>query len=321
MTDGDRYAYAYDPEGDHWAARLLRQVPSGATVLELGPGPGVMTRVLLERGHAVTVVEHDASALEALAALGCEVIAADLDGDAWRERLQGRRFDAVLACDVLEHLRDPECVLRALKECVAPQGRLVVSLPNVAYAGVVAALRLGVFDYADVGLLDRTHLRFFTRRSIEQVMHECGWVPELWDGYRLPVEHSEFAWNWRALDEAQRQALTAGWADHDVYEWMTVATPMADAAAREIRQAREEARQAREQLHALQLRHEAEHASLVEHQKAFGEAKEIIARLEREVAELRDRPANAGAGAAREAGRATFLQRSWSRLWRVVRGQ
>ncbi|MHA7600621.1 class I SAM-dependent methyltransferase [Alicycliphilus sp. T452] len=287
MSDIERYDYAFDPEGDAWAARLLRRVPSGASVLELGPGPGAMTQVLRARGQAVTVVENDPAALQALQPLGVQAVEADLDGLAWLDALQGRRFDAILACDVLEHLRSPEQVLKALAGLLQPMGSLVVSLPNIAYAGVVAALRAGVFDYADKGLLDRTHLRFFTRRSIEQLLMDCGWVPLAWEANRVPVAQSEFAWYWEAMPDAWRQHLLMGWADFDVYQWMVVAAPARDSRDWETVQVRAEASQLRAQLQALQLTHAAEHASLLEHQKAFAEARQLIAQFEQERDSLR----------------------------------
>lgn len=287
MSKIERYDYAFDPEGDAWAARLLRRVPSGASVLELGPGPGAMTQVLCGRGHAVTVVENDPSALQALKPLGVQVVEANLDEPTWLSALQERRFDAILACDVLEHLRAPEQVLRVLAGLVEPMGSLVISLPNIAYAGVLAALRAGVFDYADKGLLDRTHLRFFTRRSIEQLLMDCGWVPLAWEANRVPVAQSEFAWHWEAIPDAWRQHLLTGWTDFDVYQWMVVAAPARDSRDWEMVQVRAEASQLRAQLQALQLTHATEHASLLEHQKAFGEARQLIAQFEQERDSLR----------------------------------
>ncbi|WP_243457715.1 methyltransferase domain-containing protein [Ottowia testudinis] len=282
----DRYDYGYDPQGQGWAARLLRQVGPGSTVLELGPGPGAMTKVLVERGHAVTVIENDPEAVAMLQGFGVDVIAADLDGDDWINKLQGRCFDVVLACDVLEHLRAPECVLRSLHGLMAPGGRLILSIPNVSYAGVVGALRLGIFDYTEKGLLDRTHLRFFTRRSIEKILLEYGWAPRYWNANRIPIEQSEFVWCWRTLAEDQRRNLMEGWLDFDVYQWMTVATPISEAAAWEVNQARDEAMLVRQELHELLVRYQGEHGSLLEHQKAFGEAKEVIARMQAEIAGL-----------------------------------
>lgn len=287
MTTIDRYDYAFDPDGEDWAARLLRRVPPEAgSVLELGPGPGAMTRVLLARGYRVTVVENDPQALKNLQALGVEVIAANLDGPDWLDALAGRRFDAVLACDVLEHLRKPEDVLQRLMECVAPMGRLVISVPNIAYAGVLAAMRNGVFDYSDKGQLDRTHVRFFTRRSLEKVLLTCGWSPRAWEANRVPLEHSEFAWHWSALSGEQRQALLAGWPDFDAYQWMVVVTPSVDTPTWELVEARNTAEKLRDDLQALSVVHQRERVSLLEHQKAFSEAKEIIAKLQFETKEL-----------------------------------
>jgi SAM-dependent methyltransferase len=284
----ERYDYAFDPDGEEWAARLLRRVPpGGGSVLELGPGPGAMTRVLLARGHRVTVVENDPKALEVLKTLDVEVISGNLDSTDWLDAIKGRQFDTVMACDVLEHLRRPEDVLQRLSEFVAPMGSLLISIPNIAYAGVLAAMRGGVFDYSDKGQLDRTHVRFFTKRSIEKVLLDCGWAPRVWEANRLPVECSEFAWYWSALSGDQRQALLAGWQDFDVYQWMVVVTPSADALTWELKEARGMVDSLRDELQALTVLHQRERASLLEHQKAFAEAKEIIAKLQQEISGLR----------------------------------
>ncbi len=283
MSNVERYNYAFDSEGDSWPARLLRQVQSGGAVLELGPGAGAMTRVLIARGCKVTVVENDPEAVLALRALDVEVIVGDLEHTDWVAALGGRNFEAILACDVLEHLRSPENVLRVLGDILAPMGRLIVSVPNIAYAGVVAALRNGAFDYAEKGQLDRTHVHFFTRRSAERLLMDCGWVPRLWDANRVPVAQSEFAWCWEALAGDLRQQLLSGWSDFDVYQWMAVVAPSRDARAWEMADLRAEAGRLREELEVLRSVHEPEHTSLVEHQKAFAEAKDIIHRFEGEI--------------------------------------
>lgn len=283
MTDIGRYNYAFDPEGDAWAARLLRRLPPQGAVLELGPGPGAMTKVMVDRGYKVTVVENDPGAIPVLHALGVEVISGDLQCDEWIARLQGRRFDAILACDVLEHLRSPEHVLKAIAPMMEPGGALIISIPNVSYGGLVAGMIHGVFDYADTGLLDRTHVRFFTRRSMEQTLLELGWSPRSWEPYRHPIEASEFAWCWNALPDRLRQDLASGCADFDVYEWMVVATPSTDMSAWVVQEARAATHKMREELQALTLVHASEHASLLEHQKAFSEAKTIIEKMQQDL--------------------------------------
>lgn len=299
MSDFDRYQYAFDPDGDELAARLIRRLPERATVLELGPGPGVMTKVMIDKGHQVTVVEINAAYAEILQGMGAETIIADLEEPHWLAQLQGRRFDAVMACDVLEHLRSPERVLEALRACTQPQGRLIVSVPNIAYMGVVAGLVHGVFDYTAAGLLDYTHLRFFTRRSLERLLWQTGWSPNYWESYPFPVEQSEFARFWGALTDAQRRCLVVGGADSDVYEWMTVACLSEGGPALALREAQVLADKACDDLQALQLVHAQEHASLLEHQKAFAQARDIIAEQQREIEVLRGSAAGATLSVAR----------------------
>lgn len=288
MTTIERYNYAFDPEGDAWAARLLRQLPPQAgEVLELGPGPGAMTKVMVDRGWSVTVVENDPGALNVLTSLGVDVVAANLDDQAWVERLGGRQFDAILACDVLEHLRSPDKVLQALRTLLKPAGRLIISVPNVSYGGIVAGLMQGSFDYSETGLLDQTHIRFFARHSMERLLLELGWSPRHWEPYRQPLERSEFAGCWQSLSSDIRTTLATHCVDFDIYEWMVVAIPSSGVPETAVREAHEEVQRLRNELQALRLVHEQEHASLLDHQKAFGEARKLVASWEVEVKVLR----------------------------------
>ena len=88
--------------------------------------------------------------------------------------LDGRRFDRVLLLDILEHLRDPGILLRDCREVIAEDGFAIVSSPNVANITVRFALLFGRFNYTDRGILDRTHLRFFTRRTARRFLQENG---------------------------------------------------------------------------------------------------------------------------------------------------
>lgn len=84
-------------------------------------------------------------------------------------------FDLILALDILEHLKQPETVLRDLVSRLSRAGRIIVSLPNVSHVSVIADLALKrQFEYGDAGILDRTHLRFFTEKSALSLMRDCG---------------------------------------------------------------------------------------------------------------------------------------------------
>jgi 2-polyprenyl-3-methyl-5-hydroxy-6-metoxy-1,4-benzoquinol methylase len=84
-----------------------------------------------------------------------------------------RSVDLLLCLDVLEHLHDPWTTVRKLASCVKPGGRIVASIPNVQHKSVLFQLIRGQWKYEESGLLDRTHLRFFTRQTARKLI-ECG---------------------------------------------------------------------------------------------------------------------------------------------------
>ena len=148
---------------------------SGQTILELGCASGSVALQLLESGAALVVdgVELNETAAAEASKHMRDVHCADLnvfDLDALASD-----YDVLIAADVLEHLVDPWLVLERAVRRVRPGGRIVASLPNVRYHKVLTALVLrGDFRYADSGVLDRTHLRFFTRKTIAELFEEVG---------------------------------------------------------------------------------------------------------------------------------------------------
>ena len=161
-------------------AMTLGVIGAGADVLDVGCADGSLARLLRLRGARVWGVDSDDDAL-ANAKAHCEATRKiDLDGE-FREPLRallrsraGRRFPYVTLLDVLEHLRRPEEVLTFLvQECLEPYGRMVLSIPNVTHGAVRLSMLQGRFDYADKGLLDRTHIRFFDRVGVDQLLQDA----------------------------------------------------------------------------------------------------------------------------------------------------
>jgi 2-polyprenyl-3-methyl-5-hydroxy-6-metoxy-1,4-benzoquinol methylase len=150
----------------------LQLVGQGKTVLELGAASGHVTKALKSLNNTVTAVERDARFSENLSEIADEVIITDLDWLDLRERLSGKKFEVVLAGDVLEHCSKPELVLLQIHELLTPDGYVVISLPNIAHGDVRLSLLTGTFDYSETGILDRTHLRFFTRSSIHTFLSQ-----------------------------------------------------------------------------------------------------------------------------------------------------
>ncbi len=117
-------------------------------------------------------------------------------------------FDCIFFNDVLEHLLDPWAAVRAARTMVVPEGRVVASIPNVAFFPVVVALvRHGRWDYADWGVLDRTHVRFFTRATMVELLEQGGFRVE-----RVQGINSAFGLaKWRRFARAERIVGDAQW--------------------------------------------------------------------------------------------------------------
>lgn len=194
MTAGP-YADLVATHGLSAAHRLvLEEVPDGARVLDVGCATGYLAAELSRRGCAVDGIEFDPAAAQQARAHCREVVTGDLEAPATQASvaamLAGAWPDVVICADVLEHLRDPWSVLAWLRTLLAPGGRAVVSVPNIAHWTARRALLRGRFDYADHGLLDRTHLRFFTRASAAELARRAGFAvrAERLAGAPLPLE-------------------------------------------------------------------------------------------------------------------------------------
>ena len=162
-------------EDVNWGLLRLWGSRSGRQVLDVGCGYATTTARLQKLGNDVTGIESSAEAVTvARQRIGHVVSANLLDFDRVRAELSGHRFDTIVFADVLEHLPWPVSVLRQYLQLLAPGGRVIVSLPNVGLWSVRLSLLTGRFDYAETGVLDRSHLRFFTRRSAGELLQAAG---------------------------------------------------------------------------------------------------------------------------------------------------
>lgn len=174
---GDRYEVPVDPLAENNAhAFALQMVGSDRRVLELGCATGHVTQRLVEAGNTVVGAEFDPDAAAQAAHIAHRVHVVDLDRDRISD-VEDEPVDVILAGDVLEHLRDPLAALVDAMTLLAPAGDVVVSVPNAVHGDVRLHVLEGRVEYLDEGLLDRTHLRWFTRESLRTFLDDAGLVP------------------------------------------------------------------------------------------------------------------------------------------------
>jgi SAM-dependent methyltransferase len=167
---GPEYEFkAFRYSSHYWILKLLECEREPVKILDVGTAGGYLGKILSGRGHTVTGIEKDAATAERARGYYGSFHLADIETFEFPYR---REFDYILFADVLEHLRDPAAVLRQCIPALKETGKIIVSVPNVANFIIRLSLLFGKFDYMDRGILDRTHLRFFTLRSLKKMMSE-----------------------------------------------------------------------------------------------------------------------------------------------------
>jgi SAM-dependent methyltransferase len=159
------YSLKRSPLSSH--SQLIELVGPPARVLDLGCGTGELGHILKTRGHYVVGIDTAPPRFEL-----DEFLCADLESEL--PLAKDRRFDVVMLADVLEHLPNPRELLTAAVDHLAPEGRILVSLPNAVHWSVRGQLLRGSFEYSNKGILDRGHLRFFTRASAQRLFSDAG---------------------------------------------------------------------------------------------------------------------------------------------------
>lgn len=204
---------------------LASHIPPRSVVLDLGCGSGALGEYLKKNSDCET----DGVTLSLAEATHAQkhyrrVEVANLETTDLASLFSGQSYDTIVCADVLEHLRQPERVLSACRRLLRPQGKLLLSVPNAAYCGLIAELMQGEFKYREEGLLDTTHVRFFTRKSLSRFMTDNQWTLEPLEAITRPVPDSEFNVAFDQLPPAVTRYLLAN-TDALAYQFIGTARP------------------------------------------------------------------------------------------------
>jgi len=302
----------------------VEMIGGNKRVLEFGCASGYVSRVLRDRGCRVVGIEIDPEFASQAKEFCEDVIIGNAEELDLESTLAERSFDVAVFGDVLEHMTDPLGILRRVRQWLVPDGYVVASLPNIAHGAVRLALLDGRFEYTPEGLLDETHLRFFTHDTIKDLFHQAGFV--LVETRRthvgifeseIPLRREDYDPDVLARIEADPEATT--------YQFVVKALVDNALSAAEAVHEREEAQrlallQLQAELDAAQSELASLGAALEASETDRVDAREALARLQHEVSALRmDLAAREDAVANYEAFMARLERRSVVRFYRSLK--
>lgn len=155
-------------------SKIINLVGKHKDILEVGCVSGYMSREIVKRNNRVWGVDIDPVSAKIAKRYCQRVIIGDIERTGTLDKLKGRKFDRIILADTLEHLKDPPETLSRLVKYLKVDGTMIISVPNIAFLTNRILLLLGKFDYTDYGIMDRSHLRFFTRKTLTAMIKSSG---------------------------------------------------------------------------------------------------------------------------------------------------
>jgi 2-polyprenyl-3-methyl-5-hydroxy-6-metoxy-1,4-benzoquinol methylase len=181
----DRYPIKASEFSSHALVTRLIESLNHNVILDLGCGTGTLTSGFIAKGKTVFGIEIDESDAQIAQKNGLIVSVQSLDS---KTTFPSDKIELVIAADILEHLQNPQEFLIYLREQLPSGVNMVVSIPNIANIYVRLSLLFGKFNYTDRGILDKTHLRFFTRKTLLEMFESSGYTFELLNYTPIPIE-------------------------------------------------------------------------------------------------------------------------------------
>ena len=185
LNSAERYPRKWGTRSSHQLVLSYIGEGDGKRALDIGCARGHLLQELVIRGWNCMGIDSDAS--DVATCIACGLVALEHDITTGFPESLGK-FDLVVLGDVLEHLPDPLRVLQNVRSLLNPGARIIVSVPNVAHLSVRVQILFGRFRYSSRGILDKTHLRFFTRRTTLELITNSGFTVNQITASAVPLE-------------------------------------------------------------------------------------------------------------------------------------
>ena len=162
-------------------SKILDLVEKNTKVLDVACASGYLASFLKEKGCLVEGIDSDVEYINE-AKKHCNASVFDIT----KEKITGK-YDVIILGDILEHLVNPDKILFNLKQNLNENGYILISIPNIVNIYPRLKILLGFFDYEEKGIFDRTHLKFFTRKTVKEMIHNAGYEIEKLDYTPIPI--------------------------------------------------------------------------------------------------------------------------------------
>jgi 2-polyprenyl-3-methyl-5-hydroxy-6-metoxy-1,4-benzoquinol methylase/glycosyltransferase involved in cell wall biosynthesis len=222
MENYQKYERIIYKDVEESLSKIANLISSRSIVLDIGCGSGMLGRFLIrEKGCIVDGVDGNSAALEICQSTYRFTAVKNLEADLLSDVFQIQAYDYIVVADVLEHLTNPDQLLSELKKLIKPQGTIIFSVPNITHISVALDLLLGRFEYTENGLLDETHLRFYTRQSLLRKLESFGLHAWEIDTVEKAISETEFSSQISKLFPRHWiDALTSYREDSLTYQWL-----------------------------------------------------------------------------------------------------
>jgi 2-polyprenyl-3-methyl-5-hydroxy-6-metoxy-1,4-benzoquinol methylase/glycosyltransferase involved in cell wall biosynthesis len=216
------YARTVIPNAEESLSKIVEKVSPNSIVLDIGCSTGMLGRYLaLEKGCIIDGVDIDEKALENCSPIYRKTVITNLEIDDFTDYFTQESYDFIVVADVIEHLNDPIKLLLQLKLLIKPYGEIIFSIPNITHIAAALELLLGNFNYRQQGLLDSTHLRFYSYENLVTKLANSGLYTWEVDTVSKDLGETEFGIEQtKIFPKEWLEALIESRPDALVYQWI-----------------------------------------------------------------------------------------------------